>query len=247
MGNARPNICFLIIGQERSGTTFVQTLLNSHPDILCRGEMFDPSQIDDSGRKNRDQATVQARDANPSAFLTRMLQGEGLDTPIPPTIGIKLLTHHNSRVLSETIPAQPDLRLIHIRRANKLAQFASRQQVRKSGNWTSQKKTGPAPLIEVSPSWATSECNRLDTEDFLIDAWLAGLPNPRLTLAYTDLSNANTPERLCEHLGVAPKADMTSPLHKQGQNKVADRFTNSEAIAEHFDAIGRGDWLKAEL
>lgn len=31
---------FLIVGAQRTGTTFIRTSLSSHPDILCHGEVF---------------------------------------------------------------------------------------------------------------------------------------------------------------------------------------------------------------
>jgi len=34
---------FVIISQQRSGTNLLRSLLNSHPDIFCFGEMFIPS------------------------------------------------------------------------------------------------------------------------------------------------------------------------------------------------------------
>ena len=38
--NPAPYTRFVIIGAARSGTTFLQSLLKSHPDIVCLGEIF---------------------------------------------------------------------------------------------------------------------------------------------------------------------------------------------------------------
>ncbi len=121
----------MIIGQARSGTTFVQTLMNAHPDILCRGELFDAWQIDHDGRKDTRLDAVRARDADPSGFLLRFLAGEGLRRK-PAHIGFKMLTQHHPRLLPDIIPAHPDMPIIHVSRDNKLAQFASNQQVKKN-------------------------------------------------------------------------------------------------------------------
>ncbi|MDP5220283.1 sulfotransferase [Ruegeria sp. 2205SS24-7] len=238
---------FLIVGQPRSGTTYVQTLLSSHPDILCRGEMFDPYQIDDSGRKNKNLKAIWERDANPGTFLERMLAGEGLSCAVPPVMGIKVLHHHNPSLMKEIIPANPDLRLIHVLRANKLAQFASARQVQLSGRWTASSDTGEAPLVKAGPFWAASECNRLENEDFLFSQWISTLPNPSLTLEYSRMHRRDTLDQLTRFLGVGPSEQMASPLRKQGQNNILDRFADPEPIAAHFRATGRGAWLGLEL
>jgi hypothetical protein len=238
---------FLVIGLPRSGTTYVQTLLSSHRDILCRGEMFVPGQIDDSGTKSRQPGAVAARDADPAGFLARALRGDGLDVPKPAAIGIKVLFHHHPRLFAEIVPADPALRLIHVTRENRLAQFASARQVQMTGDWVAGPGRPRAPRVRAGPFWAAGQCNRLENEDFLLGQWIAGLPNPSVTVRYREMASPGTATRLARFLDVEPDSGMASPLRKQGQNRVLDRFANPEPIARHFRAIGRGDWLGPEL
>lgn len=238
---------FLIVGQPRSGTTYLQTLLNTHPQVHCRGEVFDPWQIDDNGQKTQGIDAVIARDANPCDFLDRMLSGDGM----PPCgglrmLGVKLLFQHHPAILARFIPDRPSLPLIHVRRENKLAQFASLQQVEKSGRWTSTTKA-PAPTFAPAPFWAASECNRLQNEDFLLASWLDRLPNPVLTLTYHRMFAPDFSATVQGFLGVDPHAGLSSPLVKQGQNRILDRFSNPQQIAQYFRGVGLGHWLDAEL
>lgn len=209
--------------------------------------MFDPTQIDDSGTKTRDPVAVAARDADPQGFLDRMLAGEGLDDPLPPVIGIKVLFHHHPRLFREIIPQDAGLRLIHVRRDNKLAQFASARQVHLTGDWTAKPDGAPPPKIKAAPLWAAAQCNRLETEDFLMTRWIETLPNPSMRVDYAAMQQAETATRLLRFLGVASDVALRSGLRKQGQNRVQDRFANPRAIASHFRAIGRADWLGPEL
>lgn len=239
---------FLIIGQPRSGTTYLQTLLNAHPEIHCRGELFDPWQIDDDGTKTRGLDAVIARDAAPLAFLDARLAGA--DGGVPDgarLIGAKILFQHHPRLLAEFIPARPQVKLIHVRRENKLAQFASHRQVEQSGRWTATAPAPPAPQIAAGPFWAASECNRLENEDFLLAHWLGGLANPVLTVTYRGLFAPGFSDRVQEFLGVAQPRALHSPLIKQGQDRILDRFVEAEAIARYFRETGRGDWLEPEL
>jgi len=50
-----------------------------------------------------------------------------------------------------------------------------------------------------------------------------------------------------EFLGVEPQPDLASPLVKQGQNRIIDRFENADILARYFGETGRGHWLEAEL
>ncbi|MFN4098568.1 MAG: sulfotransferase family protein [Pararhodobacter sp.] len=238
---------FLILGQPRSGTTYLQTLLNAHPDVHCRGELFDPWQIDDDGQKTPGLEAVIARDADPEGFLDRRLAGEGLAGPLPVRIGAKVLFQHHPALLARYIPARPGLRLIHVRRENKLAQFASMQQVAKTKRWTQTGAAGAAPQIDVAPFWAASECNRLENEDFLMAAWLAGLPNPVFCVTYRGLFAPDFEGRVLAFLGVKRVGVLSTPLKKQGQDRILDRFVQPGPIERYFGGTGRGDWLGAEL
>ncbi|CUH52204.1 LPS sulfotransferase NodH [Shimia marina] len=253
---------FVVLGQERSGTTLVQTLLNSHQDLLCRGELFDPWQIDDNGQKITDLSLVRARDALPKAFLTAAMDGADLAKPAPSRIsrfaakltrgkrkriGFKMLTHHHPLLFKEIIPASPDMAIIYVTRTNKLAQFASRQQVKETGRWTEARAQAPvAPKLKISPFWAAAECNRLENEDFLLSHYLEMLPNPVLQLEYASLSEGDLQAELVAFLDVSAQG-LSSPLKKQGQNRVLDRFQNADEIATHFAAIEREAWLGPEI
>jgi LPS sulfotransferase NodH len=235
---------FIILGLPRSGTTYLQTLLNAHPDIHCRGEMFDPYQIDDDGTKNRDPDALVARDRDPGGFLDAALAGRGL-SDVPPVLGLKVLFQHDPALFADIIPARPDLRLIHVVRSNRLAQFASLRQVEKTGAWTA--RAGDAPVkITAGPFWASTECNRLATQDHLLGQWLSGLRHRHMRLEYRDLFAPDIADRLCGFLD-RPRHALSSALRKQGQNRVIDRFANASAIAAHFTARGQEHWLGPEL
>jgi len=239
---------FLIIGQARSGTTYVQTLMNAHPDIHCRGEIFDPYQIDDNGTKIQDSGLRLARDQDPAGFFESMMEGDFLGFDAPLWMGAKILVHHNPVVFHHIIANHPAIRILYVTRENKLAQFASALQVRQTKRWTETKDNAPAPpLIDAGPLWAASECNRLANEDAFLATWLSALPNPCLTLSYNDFLSPETGPAILSFLGLPPDTLLESPLKKQGQNMVLDRFQMRDEIAHHFDAVGLGHWLGPEL
>lgn len=237
---------FLIIGQARSGTTLVQTLLNSSDRMLCRGELFDNWQIDDNGAKIQDIDQVRARDADPAAFLDRFLSAQDLPKA-PEWVGAKILSHHNTRLFQEVIPNHPEWAIVYVTRSNKLAQFSSHLQVKATGEWTRTQGKPTPPKVQCDPRWASSETNRLANEDFLLGAWLETLANPILKLDYDRLLERETRARLIGFFGLSRFTRLRSPLIKQGQDEIAARFENRQDIETHFRALGREAWLGTEL
>lgn len=238
---------FVIIGLPRSGTTYLQTLLNSDPRVLCRGEAFDAWQIDDNGRKIRDLDALISRDADPAAFFDeRLALGDGPAGPLS-AVGLKILFQHNPRLLSDVLPARPGIRILHVHRRNKLARFASMHHAKATGIWTRTEEAAPPPPLEANVRWIAEVCNELGTKDFLLSAWLDGLPNPVLSLEYGALLAPETGPRLLGFLGLAPAATLRSPLRKQGARVILDRFADRSAVAAYFGGIGHADWLGAEI
>ncbi|PRY24947.1 LPS sulfotransferase NodH [Aliiruegeria haliotis] len=239
---------FVILGLPRSGTTYLQTLLNSDPRIQCRGESFDPWQIDDDGQKINDFDRLVARDANPAAFFDERLSLRKWGTKDAlEAVGIKVLFQHNPRLLSDILPSRPDLKLIFVHRANKLAQFASMRHTEITGEWTRTGAGQPAPKLKAHVHWLTSQCNELANKDFLLGHWLQTLPNQLLTVEYRDMFAPGFDRRVLEHLGLPPGAGLSSPLRKQGNNTVVERYENADEIADYLTRVGKANWLGPEL
>ena len=227
-----------IIGHWRSGTTYLQTLLNSDPRILCRGESFDAWQIDDNGRKTTDYEAIVARDADPAAFLDdRLSLTEGPGGPLE-AVGIKILFQHNPRLFTEVLPARPEVALIFVHRENKLAQFASMRHTQMTGEWTRTHPGDLPPKLEAHVHWVAESCNELANKDFLLRHWLESLPNPLLCVEYREMFADGFPQALMTHLGLPESTPLHSPLMKQGNNTVVERFAGADTLATSY-ALGR--------
>ena len=238
---------FLIIGQPRSGTTYLQTLLNSHSAIHCRGETFDGHCIDDDGGKQRELTALIARDADPEAYFEQTIGQPGHKKPLARLIGIKYLFYHSAAVLQDVLPKYPDIPIIYVTRPNKLAVFASLVHARQTKKWTQARKKAPPEPLPAGVRWVIQDTNRLRNEDFLLSAWLKTLPNPLFEASYTDLFADDFVRRICAFLEVEPERRMSSWLKKQGDNRIIDRFENKDEICAYFEGVGLGGWLGEEL
>lgn len=236
---------FLIVGLPRSGTTYLMTLLNAHRDVLCGGEQFNPFAIIGAKDQNRDFPALRARDQRPQAFSKAFFDAHA-DGPHR-CVGYKFMLGHNIRML-KALPELSHLSLIYVHRRNKLAQASSLIKADTTKRWAqSERDEHVDRKINVGPLKISQHAHEFATWDFLFSDWFESLPNKKIALEYGELFRAGFEHRLCEFLDVDPDPDMSSPLVKQGQNTILDRFEKPEPIRRYFVAIGRESWLGPEI
>lgn len=236
---------FLVMGLPRSGTTYLMTLLNSHRDVSCSGEVFNPYSIIETGEPDYTPERLFARDVAPRYFMKTFFERHEAESW--KRVGLKLMLGHNIRVLTQ-LPELTDLAIIYIHRKNRLAQVASYLKAMQTQNWaqTSHSRDMKQKIV-ASPQIISHQWHEYATVDFLFSSWLASLPNPKLTIEYCELFKPDFNQRICGFLGVDPDPDMRSALIKQGANRVLDRFEMPEPIETYMRSLGLADWLEDEL
>jgi hypothetical protein len=263
---------FVIIGLPRTGTTYLFTLLNSHPQILCHGERFNVYRIIESHpegeRETTDRDALRARDMDPATFFDAGFDAAAYGRPEAEAAGFKVMLGQDPRVLFDVIPRRPDVALIYVRRDNKLAQVASHARAKQTKQWADTGAPSSAPgaratvrrllgrgrgdaagagLLDMQPRRLFQLSNEAEILDRLFLTWLEQQPHPRLVLEYRELFAPGFEERICAFLGLPHVPGMASPLVKQNAATVLDRFRNRGAVRGFFSMIGRKDWLGREL
>lgn len=237
---------FVLMGLPRSGTTYLMSLLHSHPEIFCTGEQFNPHAVVGLNGEDRSPEAVLTRDGDPVAHMHRVFAEAAASGAAQG--GFKFMLGHNIEVF-KALAEDPELRIIHVWRENRLAQVASMLKAVQSKRWTQTRKDAAyvAQTIEGRPRQISQRWHEWATIDHLTAQLLQNLPQQVLTLEYTTLFAPDVPARLCDFLGVAPSPRMKSRLLKQGVNRVVDRFTTPGPIVHYFTQIGREDWLGEEI
>jgi len=221
------------------------TLLNSHKDILCSGEQFNPYAVVDVDSKNACEATLLERDRTPLSHFERFFSdARGRDLA---ALGFKFMIGHNTRILN-MIANYPNVVLIYLYRRNKLAQISSLIKALDTKRWAQTQRTAHVGAkIRVGPRQIQQKWHEFETYDVLFGPWFDALPNPKCRLEYREMFRPEFERRICDVLNVPFDANMKSPLVKQGSNMVLERFENPAAIEKYFTHIGFGHWLGAEL
>lgn len=127
---------FLIIGLPRSGTTYLATLLNSHRDIECSGELFNPHGIIGIGEADNSFESIAKRDAKPHKFFSDFFSKQ----TNAKALGFKFMIGHNADIL-KSIHKYPNISIIYILRENKLAQISSLLVALKTKSWALTENT----------------------------------------------------------------------------------------------------------
>lgn len=236
---------FVILGLPRSGSTYLMTLLNAHPDIQCSGEQFNPYAVVGVETDDDSHEAVLGRDMDPVGHMAAFFaQAEAKGVACG---GFKYMIGHNLKIMAE-LARDPDITILYIWRENRLAQVSSLFKALRSKKWA---QTEPDAYINekihATPRNISQRWHEFTTYDHLVSLWLKGLHNPQFTCEYRDLFKPDFERDICDFLGVRYMPNMKSPLVKQGSNAILDRFEHPDPIRYYFTQVDQAHWLEEEL
>lgn len=194
---------FVIIATPRCGSNWLCTLLDSHPDILCHHELFNPDGIRVSQtyhRQNRSLGNLELREKAPLEFL-QLAWREATDCK---ATGFKINIDQPETVFDEVL-GNPDIRKIVIRRRNRIRTFVSERVAEITGGWESYEysKRVKSPLpIAVSPEELKEQVARNQAFYRGICQRLKELHQDWLEVEYEHLASTTQRIALLEYLGV---------------------------------------------
>lgn len=238
---------FMIVAQARSGSTFLRETLNAQPDVTCHGEILSRAWINklvpahDSKPRTREQtADMQtARDDDPIGFL----QTHVLDFPAQ-TVGFKIIYedffHLGLDRMLQPWATENGVRVIHLRRLNPVAAFASRLRMQKYRISHSDAAGRPdggssAQKVHITPDDLSQFIDRQTRQGAQVDALFPAA----LRIEYENLA-ADYP-LILSHLGLDGDRAFASPLRKMTPLSLADVIENYPEIAD-FDHPEQPVW-----
>lgn len=223
-----PSFAILCVG--RVGSEHLVSLLDSHPGITCFGELFAPSW---GAGKRRATTPVprffESDHDDPWTYWTEVtagLTGQLLGLKLPHS---SLESHPRSRELLDS----SDVRIIRLRRANRVAQYVSVVIAAESGVWQSTDGTRRTQTIRVDPAKCVEALQGITRSEAELDRLAAG--HPCFELTYEVLADGKGLEEIQAFLGVAPQP-LSSPYERLRTLPLQDVVENYgelvEALAE---------------
>jgi LPS sulfotransferase NodH len=194
---------FVILAAPRSGSNLLCTLLNSHPDILCHHEVYNPSGIF-YALDRRDGSlllgTVEEREEDPLGFLLRLWSATLGHT----CVGFKMTRGQNELVL-ENVLRDPGVRKIVLHRRNRIKTYVSTLVAERLGQWEVYREADlvePRPKVELNVSDLRTHIAANEAYYAQINTVMRSSGQTGLEIAYEELARPAEHSRLLAFLGV---------------------------------------------
>ena len=245
----------IILTTQRTGSTFLVTCLDSHPDICCLGELLAGSRlfhVPEFLYRFRYGTKAYRYLRSGAWYPTRMMrryfdEGRlgGMALGVKPVMAFKAMYNQiRPSWIRGFLRDRKDLRILHLRRANLLKAYVSHQllSIKREDGWKPH-TTEPVAAVSmaISPAAALAAMRRAAAEYESHERLFAD--HPRLQLSYETMIDgpglrADVAREVCRFLGVAERP-MRSNLVKVNPERLRDMVTNYDEVA---DAVAKSEF-----
>ncbi len=212
-----PSIRFAIVGNRRTGSSHLVSLLDSHPDIACwDGEIFDEGEVFDKSTYEE-----------PNDFLVECVFKVNAHA-----VGFKFLCEEMNRISNPwKLLKSLDIRLVHTYRENLLDSFISYQLATINQSFTCWYGIWKMYQFKADVAQCLEWFEKVEQLDFEIRrrSLIEGIP--RVEIEYKEL--CKNQDKVLDFLQVS-RQPLTSRLEKQRKGSQAEIITNYAEIKARF-------------
>jgi len=235
---------FVILAAPRTGSNLLCTMLQSHPDVLCHHELFNPRDtffalpLRDKGFSL---GSMHQRNTQPIEFLNRIWR-QNLGHQC---VGFKM-THKQHLRVFEHVCKDKQIAKIVLKRASRLKTYVSRLIAQRSGVWEDYQVNRPhvqARPIDVPYDQLKQSIEFNKQYYSSLDRIIQG---PRLDVQYENLNDTNTHSRLLNFLQLRDTS-LQSQSRQQNPYPVGDLISNKNELANQLNLSSEDQLLLAEL
>lgn len=250
---------FILVGTQRSGTTLLRTTLDSHPDILCLGEIFYLNKNKNTGSKmgkNLSDEFSSWKQYRYTAYLEQQTFLKRIQSYLTKwkviseyfdyifslnghkAIGFKLM-HDQMKWMPGIVDyiKENNIKIIHIHRENTLEILASLLTMKKRGYAHKSKSSNSLDKVQIEMPVDKVE-KKLDTIYQASMKWKSMFSSYKHyhLIKYeeyvADRDNQN--KSMLDFIGVDSSEKLTSELQKVNTLSLKDVITNYDDIAERL-------------
>lgn len=237
---------FLIVGKGRTGSSFLRSLLNSHPGVVAYAELFVSYDrpVWDVPYAPRSPGVIRTLRRDPGRFLERHVFRR--HPPSVAAVGLKMLydqaRHEAWRDVWNLLRDRPGLHVLHNTRRNLLATYLSWRRAERTGIWKVTEATRPRAeevARQVRLELDVDDCRRFFEETEIqarrMETFFTEAGRPVLEVAYEDLAADRdaTLDRVQDFLGVEPRA-LRPTTHKQAMLPLSEEIVNYGELHRAF-------------
>ena len=233
---------FVILAAPRTGSNLLCTLLNSHPQVLCHHEVFNPQGVFTAHDYHGDTLNVDSlrqRDDDPLGFLERVWQTGGDDM----CVGFKSTRGQDQQVLKNVLE-DAGVKKIVLRRRNRIKTYVSERIAQATHQWEVYSQHDlmlPRPRIHVDAAELKEHIASNQRFYAEIMAALSCPSQPHLEIDYESLFERGVQVRMFEFLEVdRPETPPIPGSVKQNPTDLRDTIAN---FAELASCLSDGDLI----
>jgi LPS sulfotransferase NodH len=205
-GFRRAGSQFVILNAARTGSNYLCTLLNAHPDVLCHHEIFNPHVVGVArhlAKQKISLGTIEERERDPAEFLARVWRERFGRS----STGFKLCWRQTDFAFRSVLSDNAVSKIV-LKRRNRLRTFVSLLLARQTGEWVVYRDEPvpgdrPQVRVEVSEFIENVEFNRAYYSE--IESTLRNTGQCALTLYYEDLAQSGSLRETFDFLRVVPR------------------------------------------
>jgi LPS sulfotransferase NodH len=229
---------FVILAAPRTGSNLLCSLLNSHPQILCHHEVFNPRGIFYALDRRDDSmalGTRTERDRQPFKFLDKLWKASD-DARY---VGFKMTSGQQKSILRQML-SDDSVQKIVLHRANRVRTYVSHLIAEQTDQWEIYDEAElvdevPRLRIDVMSMREHAASNASFYSD--LEATLRSSGQSWLEILYQDLLRPRTHARLLSFLGAAPVALAEGSVRQNRRDlrSLIDNFEELAAALEETD------------
>lgn len=215
---------FVLFAEMRTGSNYLEAILDSCPGIDCHGEAFNPVFVGAPDRETLFGMDRAARDADPLRLLTRMRRRtDGL-------AGFRFFHDHDARAFDAVIADRRWAKIVLTR--DPVESYVSLKTAVETGQW---QLTDPAERRQARILFDLDEFETLRAARAAfrarLDRALQRAGQAAFRLDYADLADPEVIGGLLGFLGCEGGPDWSRvPLHRQNPEPLRERVTNPDAL-----------------
>lgn len=236
---------FVVLATPRSGSNWLCSALDSHPEILCHHEIFNPKEVKHAvswRERGRRIGGRGERDTAPLAFLERLWAAPA-DEPI---VGFKLNRGQDGRVF-DAVLADAGIRKVIVSRRNRVRAFVSERIAQETGAWesypwSSYRRNGGRITVDAAALREHADMNARYLDGLRARLRVAG--QNWVEVAYEDLQDVEAQNRILCFLGArAVEAPLTGVTARLNPAPLEELIANFDVLTDRL----RGTPLHADL
>ena len=235
---------YVILSTSRSGTTLLNGLLGSHPDVVAGGELFNDPVIENGiipwpdPTVRRDPELNRLWRREPVALLEHLVNS--VEWPSCQAVGFRLMygqceTHPE---IVDHLFANPSYRIIHLKRRNLLRRYLSNNRAMKTNVWwvgADDTKSYEAPSEKIDLLKCVQDFRRVEDYRVRFDDLFRN--HEMLDVYYEDVAADPQAEgaRVIEFLGLEPADELRITSRKTGTDKLREAIPNYDELKSNLN------------